>query len=378
MRGTGVLLLLHLAFSQDSQETCQGGGKSLVPGIFCLNEDGEIPCWKDSDCPEDWDNNGQANSVFSYTCHRDDYDYFGEDYAGYCFEEEVEKECNKDIMKTDPHCIKCNKCIKAGINLNGDPCSVCKKKQTTKDCSCKASCDDGHWWVDGGFGGNPWVNQSDPWCQGCLKCIRDGLIQYGDPCSICKKNPLYENCDCKFPDCDPTEERDNHPWCQECRKCVEAGLDDNGDPYSLCKRQSPTQSCHLHSGWDESAAFLPNCTSKVPAGPWCDQCDKCWEAELQEGIEARCRDNTDFWGPKTEMCPTNFDNIEDGSGDAFVAVPPKKIAQTVGQSFRRSGGCGKKNCCPKTRPCRYSGGRCGRLVGLGRNGNIVACPKRLF
>ena len=36
-----------------SQATCQEGGKSLDAGIFCLNEEGEISCQVDDDCPED-------------------------------------------------------------------------------------------------------------------------------------------------------------------------------------------------------------------------------------------------------------------------------------------------------------------------------------
>ena len=84
---------------------------------------------------------------------------------------------------------------------------------------------------------------------------------------------LYENCDCirSFPDCGAVEAKDS-PWCKECRKCIQAGLDDKGDPYSLCKRRSATKFCHLHKGLSVIAAIN--------------------------------------------------------------AVPPKKIAQTAGQSYR--------------------------------------------
>merc|ERR1719391_329678 len=242
-----------------SQPTCQEDGKSLDAGIVCLNEDGDIPCQVDNDCPEDY-NDGQTKSVFSYTCYKA---YYRDDY-GRCVENEEEKQCNKDNLKTDPFCIRCRQCIEAGINQNGDPCSVCKKSQTTEDCPCQASCDGTTW-----GGGNPWVSQSDPWCQGCLRCIREGINQNGDPCSTCKKDPLYENCDCnnRYPDCGSVE-------------------------------------------------------------------------------------------------------------PVIAAVVPKRIAHTAGQSIRRAGGNGKGGGCPARRPCRYSGGRCGKLVGLGHNGNIRACPKR--
>ena len=149
---------------------------------------------------------------------------------------------------------------------------------------------------------------------------------------------LYENCDCirSFPDCGAVEAKDS-PWCQECRKCIQAGLNDNGDPFSSCKRRSATKFCHLQWEWqtfqwgNDRDALFPNCTSNVPAGPWCDQCRQCWEAEMQEGPEARCS-NSDLWGPKTEMCPTNFPDPQDY--DTYAAVPPKKIAQTAGISFR--------------------------------------------
>ena len=304
-----------------SQATCQEGGRST--GIFCLNENGDITCKEDDDCPEDY-NDGQAKSVFSYTCYTDsDYGY-GNDYArkNTCVENENEKQCNEDNLKTDPFCMRCRKCIKAGINKNGDPCSVCKKSQTTENCSCQASCD--------GFssgGGNPWVSQSDPWCQGCLRCIAEGLDQFGDPCSSCKRSPLYENCDCKysFPDCGSVKSKTD-PWCEECRKCVQTGLDDNGDPFSLCKRRSATKSCHKSNQY----ALFPNCSSNEPAGPWCDQCRQCWEAELLKGREARCSNNL-LSGPKTEKCPTNFPDFE---ASAQGAVPPKRITHTAGQSFR--------------------------------------------
>ena len=52
----------------DVQPTCQEDGKSLDAGIVCLNEDGDIPCQVDDDCPEDY-NDGQTKSFFSYTCH---------------------------------------------------------------------------------------------------------------------------------------------------------------------------------------------------------------------------------------------------------------------------------------------------------------------
>ena len=115
MRGTGVLLLRHFALSQV--------GKSLDAGIVFLNEDGDIPCQVDDDCPEDY-NDGQAKSSFSYTCYTDyifncDYDY-SNDY-GRCIENKEEKQCNKDNLKMDPFCVKCCQCINAGKNQNGDP-----------------------------------------------------------------------------------------------------------------------------------------------------------------------------------------------------------------------------------------------------------------
>merc|ERR1712212_1367618 len=34
--------------------------------------------------------------------------------------------------------------------------------------------------------------------------------------------------------------------------------------------------------------------------------------------------------------------------------------------------------CPETTPCRYPDNKCGRQVGLGNGGRVVACPRRLI
>ena len=82
----------------DVQPTCQNDDKSLDAKIICLNENGDIPCQVDDDCPEDYIE-GQAKSFFSYTCYKE-YDY------GRCVENENEKQCNKDSLRTDPFCMR--------------------------------------------------------------------------------------------------------------------------------------------------------------------------------------------------------------------------------------------------------------------------------
>jgi len=64
---------------------------------------------------------------------------------------------------------------------------------------------------------------------------------------------------------------------------------------------------------------------------------------------------------------------------AFGAENVKKTSSITGQSYSGLRGVGRiSRRCPASRPCPYRGGRCGRLVGLGRGGRIPACPRRRF
>merc|ERR1712107_446314 len=62
--------------------------------------------------------------------------------------------------------------------------------------------------------------------------------------------------------------------------------------------------------------WLPDCSSHMEAGPWCNRCRQCWAAELLLGEQAKCWKNQgcDFgsWGPglKTEWRPSNFRTIQ--------------------------------------------------------------------
>jgi len=61
---------------------------------------------------------------------------------------------------------------------------------------------------------------------------------------------------------------------------------------------------------------------------------------------------------------------------AFDVKPLTTSSSTVGQSFRSvSQRLANRSGCKPTKPCRYRGGQCGRLVGIGRGGS-AACPKK--
>jgi len=64
---------------------------------------------------------------------------------------------------------------------------------------------------------------------------------------------------------------------------------------------------------------------------------------------------------------------------AFIGDILKVTTATSGQSFRSSKGVGKiNNRCPATRPCPYSDGKCGNVVGVGPGNRRPACPRRRF
>merc|ERR1712130_292541 len=61
----------------------------------------------------------------------------------------------------------------------------------------------------------------------------------------------------------------------------------------------------------------------------------------------------------------------------FAAEPLTKASAAAKQSLRTlSEKLASKSGCPKETPCRYKNGQCGSLVGLGRRGKKVGCPKK--
>lgn len=103
-----------------------------------------------------------------------------------------------------------------------------------------------------------------------------------------------------------------------------------------------------------------------------------------------CADRT---RPGCELCPGVIRRILNallGTSPAVVPVycepplgtqvfggsPPRYLRGTLGQTISSLNGLQGKQGCPSSRPCRYKGGRCCRVVGLGRGGRVLACPRR--
>merc|ERR1712071_98628 len=61
----------------------------------------------------------------------------------------------------------------------------------------------------------------------------------------------------------------------------------------------------------------------------------------------------------------------------FFAKPLEKATAASKQTIRTlSEKLAAKSGCPKETPCKYKNGQCGSMVGLGRRGTKVGCPKR--
>ena len=289
MKGNGVFLLLQIGLSQEVNHTC--AGIKNQPCIFPFKYHGH----KFDDCTTYNSVNGKAWCATKV------------DWAG-----------NADCARGG--CEDCNS-------------SKCKETSPTETLiDCKPSKEDGIFCLNDDFDIPCQEDQDCPENYSNAEDIYD-LEYYCYEQTRCVETKIY-------PKCELLENQD-HPWCQECRECFLRSLDETGEFWSACEKETRTENCNTQRG---DILWLPDCSSQLEAGPWCNRCRKCWEAELLEGERARCWKNQGCgpgdWGTwpsglglKTEECPSNFKKAPCYA--AIAATPPKRISHTSGQSNLR-------------------------------------------
>merc|ERR1711971_362003 len=88
--------------------------------------------------------------------------------------------------------------------------------------------------------------------------------------------------------------------------------------------------------------------------------------------------------PGCDVCPGFSGQASSSAGPVpgycfpkpvFFGSPPNYLTGSAGQTVSSLGGLQGQAGCPARRPCRSRRGRCCRLLGLGRGGRVLACPR---
>ena len=103
---------------------------SKEDGIFCLNDDFDIPCQDDQDCPEKYSN---AEDIY-------DLEYYCYEQTR-CVETKIYPKCELLENQDHPWCQECRECFLRSLNETGEFWSACEKETRTEKC-------DTQWAVD--------------------------------------------------------------------------------------------------------------------------------------------------------------------------------------------------------------------------------------
>merc|ERR1711962_1475565 len=125
------------------------------------------------------------------------------------------------------------------------------------------------------------------------------------------------------------------------------------------------------SGRVSSGVFCPNEDGTISCRGRKD-CPKDLSLSNGEDVKYDCRE-----GVCSEISSTcKRKRRGNACKPVFLAIPLDFLTGHAGQSFTQMSSLHQTSGCPASCPCRYPGGSCGKLLGLGAYGNIPFCPRR--